>query len=419
MSHKKTIAVLDGVRAIAILCVLVFHIDIITKSLKIWDASIGPIASAVAMAGWSGVTLFFVLSGFLLFMPYAKAILFDDEWPRMGRFYLRRMLRIFPGYYVSLFLLIILFDQQYLQPDHWKEMGLFLTFLMDSTRLTFRKLNGPFWTLAVEWQYYMLLPWLALGFRWLCQRLGGASLQRRWWTLVGCLCAMMVWGVAIRFWGMYYGSHPTETFLVSRPVTNVLLFFLFGIIGKFLEDFAVGMLISCCYVLSQRVLADHSLHWVGASLRRYSLWLWGGGVCLLFLMALWDAKHDFQAGTFWRYLIPPFDQFSELLLSLGYGACMTAVLFGPAVLQRPFAWGPLRWFGLISYSLYIWHLPLLVRFSFWMMPYTQGWNHFVVYCLYWLCAAVIVVLCSYLFYRCVEQPWMWLSSRWFASGTAT
>src|SRR5436305_14999883 len=200
MSDKKTIAVLDGVRAIAFLCVLTFHIDIVTKGLKLWDAAtIGPIASGVAMAGWSGVTLFFVLSGFLLFMPYAKAILFNDEWPQMGRFYLRRMLRILPGYYVALFLLILLFDRQYLRLDHWKEMALFLTFLMDATRLTFRKLNGPFWTLAVEWQYYMLLPWLALGFRWVCQRLGRASLQRRWWTLVGCLCAVMVWGVAIRF----------------------------------------------------------------------------------------------------------------------------------------------------------------------------------------------------------------------------
>ena len=68
-TQKNNIAVLDGVRAVACLSVIAYHIYKFTLLSHIWGWDIGPFASSVAMMGWSGVTLFFVLSGFLLFMP--------------------------------------------------------------------------------------------------------------------------------------------------------------------------------------------------------------------------------------------------------------------------------------------------------------------------------------------------------------
>src|SRR5437588_585068 len=93
---RNSIAVLDGVRAIAILMVIVFHINRITGD-SLWNQMANPLASSVATAGGTGVTLFFVLSGFLLFMPFAKALLFDTPWPLARVFYLRRVLRSMPG----------------------------------------------------------------------------------------------------------------------------------------------------------------------------------------------------------------------------------------------------------------------------------------------------------------------------------
>lgn len=157
---------LDGVRAIACLTVLVFHLNLTAHDNNILNfSSVGTIISAIAVTGSSGVTLFFILSGFLLFLPYAKALLFETAWPTTRQFYLRRALRILPGYYVALFVLIFLQGGIYLQPMHFGELGLFLTLFMDSLPLTYQKINGPFWTLAVEWQFYLLLPFLALGFR--------------------------------------------------------------------------------------------------------------------------------------------------------------------------------------------------------------------------------------------------------------
>src|SRR5579883_3053595 len=94
--QKNTIAVLDGVRACAILFVIIFHINRMTGD-RLWDWHTNPLASSISTAGGTGVTLFFVLSGFLLFMPYAKALLTDSRWPLARTFYLRRALRIMPG----------------------------------------------------------------------------------------------------------------------------------------------------------------------------------------------------------------------------------------------------------------------------------------------------------------------------------
>src|SRR5579872_130055 len=69
--NNSTIASLDGVRAIACLTVIGFHISLITRDTHLWSPTapgvLHHIFSSIVLAGASGVTLFFVLSGFLLF----------------------------------------------------------------------------------------------------------------------------------------------------------------------------------------------------------------------------------------------------------------------------------------------------------------------------------------------------------------
>jgi peptidoglycan/LPS O-acetylase OafA/YrhL len=166
-TKKNMIPVLDGMRAIACLIVIWFHIYRIPLDLHLWNPSPSahPLRDSFLNFGKHGVTLFFVLSSFLLFLPFARALLFEKTWPSIRQFYIRRVLRILPAYYLSLILSVLFLQRQYLQPQHWKELALFFTFLMDSSQATFKQLNAPFWTLAVEWQYYLLLPLLALAMR--------------------------------------------------------------------------------------------------------------------------------------------------------------------------------------------------------------------------------------------------------------
>ncbi len=401
-SKKNVIAVLDGVRAIACLSVVAYHINRFALLARVLTPGLGPLTVSFALAGSSGVTLFFVLSGFLLFMPYARALLFDSGWPSARRFYTRRAFRILPGYYVSLVLLIIFTSSFfYLQPVHWKELTLFLTLFMDSSSLTYQAINGPFWTLAVEWQFYLLLPLLAWIFRTFVRH---GPLQQRLIKLLLCLVSLTVWGVATRYWGRSWELNPHQPTLLPTFLHNLALFFFYGSSGKFLEDFAAGMLLCVFHVLSQHV-HEHRLI---AFLQRYGWWFWGLGILELFYTATWSAL---PGGTFLASFIGPHNWLSEIVLALGFALCIAALLFGPAQLKGLLEWRPLRETGLLSYAIYIWHLPLLIVFVTLILPYTTGWWHIFIYSTYWIWVFLIIIPFSYLFYRFIELPCIHIGSR--------
>ena len=408
---KNTIALLDGVRAFACLFVIWYHINLITRASHLWDPrpSAHPLLNSFQYFGTYGVTLFFVLSGFLLFLPFAKALLFEQTWPSVRQFYARRVFRILPAYYLSLILMILLFQQQYVQPEHWKELGLFFTFFMDSSHATFRKLNGPFWTLAVEWQYYLFLPLLVLGMRLMVWRVKqGYRLP----TAMACLLALIAWGLFSRYWGTYFvDQHPSATFLVPRPVLNSILFFTFGSSGKYLEDFGVGMVLSLCFVYVQHPSIAPK---VRATLQKLSPWLWGTGLLCLLAMILWNYNQGY-VNTWPLFNNPIFHEnyywLSELCFSLSFGLCIFALLFGSAQLKRPFESSPLRWIGIISYSLYMWHLPFLLVFINWGQPLLRGWPPLLAYSAYWLWVLVVIIPFCFLFFTLVEKPGMKFGER--------
>src|SRR5260370_2543812 len=275
IQKKNNIAVLDGLRAIACLIVMSYHISLIGVDTHLWDpfSPSYPFFGSIVYTGAMGVPLFFVLSGFLLFMPYAKALLsVKANWPSTRSFYLRRASRIIPAYYVCLFLLVFLSHTEYLHPARWADLGLFLAFFMESGAATYQKLNGPFWTLCVEWLFYMLPPLLSLGMIFLVRRVSMyGSTKRRLWSVVCCLLGVIAWGLFTCSWRSYFLTHPAETFLVPRPVMDGILFFVHGMYGKFLEDFAIGMLISLLFIYSQQAPAENAFKRQTLSLSA-SLW---------------------------------------------------------------------------------------------------------------------------------------------------
>jgi len=178
MSHsekgrfERRIPELDGIRGVAILTVVCFHYFKIPSSDGAWPAKV---CNAILSFGWSGVDLFFVLSGFLI-----GGILIDNRHAQnyFKTFYIRRICRIFPLYYLWLALYYLL---PYLLPPgflgvpplshgvlYFPKLG-YVFFLQNFYRTGVSNFDGLWmgmtWSLAIEEQFYLFLPallWFAL-----------------------------------------------------------------------------------------------------------------------------------------------------------------------------------------------------------------------------------------------------------------
>lgn len=402
---KGAIAVLDGVRALAFLIVIVLHMGNMTSALRLWDEHANPFVSALINAGFSGVTLFFVLSGFLLFLPYAQSLLSQKRWPSAKIFYIRRIFRIFPLYYFSLFVILLLGHREYFNPSMWGNLWPFLTFTMGFW--TSQPIDGPYWTLAVEFQYYVLLPLIALA-------IAGATCwlpaKRRFGGVVGSLLFMLVCGVAMRSWSYYYSAYPQATFLVPRPAWNIFMNIVFGQDGRYLDDFAVGMLIATFYIFVQNSPQKEQYQRL---VRRLVYGLMGFSLAFLLLGAL--RHYVVLTGYVWPiapHLVEMPSWLAELWFGLGYGCLVLAVLFADprGLLQRFFAWNPLRWLGLLTYSLYIWHVPIIVYMQRNVAPIiihaVPSWLA-VIIC--WLLVLSVAVPLSFITYVLIEKRGMGFS----------
>ena len=419
--QKNPIYALDGVRAIACLCVISFHLNLFSLLAHLWSPMLNDVGatmiSSIALAGEMGIMLFFILSGFLLFLPFAKAILFDQPRPSLRRYYVRRVFRILPSYYVALLLMTLYLQPIYLQPAHLHEFWLFLTFRMDFP-LTYQQINPPFWTLAIEFQFYLVLPLIA----WLISKVASQGVLRiRMLKMNACIFAMLAWGIATRYWGFFMtSSTPTQDFTLPAMISSALRPYIFGTSGKYFEVFAIGMFIAVAYLYLQNEAHTSRLNIYTRFLSPYLFVL---GILIIACANLWHYYVVYVHGITLHYLDAyqgilnsSKDVFNAMSFALGYGLCLFAILHGPASLRRPFEWLPLRWIGLISYSLYIWHDPFVIIFQIYFLSKFQvlGWASSTQYMLFVLWVLVTVFPLAITFYRWVEMPGMRLGE-WVCS----
>lgn len=169
-------------RALAASSIVVYHVWI--YGTPGGRASLGPLFHVLPDLAF-GVTLFFALSGFLLYRPFVAAIVRAEESPRFAAYFRNRALRILPAYWTILLLCALVFGAALSRHGFELTSG-YLTdprtlladavFVQDYARSTLVTGVGPAWSLAVEVVFYLLLPVLALG---------GALLARRGRTRQG------------------------------------------------------------------------------------------------------------------------------------------------------------------------------------------------------------------------------------------
>jgi peptidoglycan/LPS O-acetylase OafA/YrhL len=313
-SSQRYMPGLDGLRAIAVLAVIAYHLN-----------------PAWAPGGLLGVGVFFTLSGYLI-----TDLLLGQRAAtgslRLGDFWLRRARRLLPALFLMLAVVVAwvtLLDRSLLpglRGDVLAALGYVSNWWNIVREASYFARFGPpppldhLWSLAVEEQFYLIWPWLLwLGLRYLPGR----------YTLAGLTLAGAALSAAAMALIYQPGVDPTRIYEGT-------------------DTRAFGLLIGAALAM---VWPSRELRAEGINLRGRLL-MDGAGVAGLIVIGL----------LIWRTseYSPFLYKGGIVLLSVATALVLTALVHPACWLGVAVGWSPLRWLGVRSYGIYLWHFPIIV-----------------------------------------------------------
>jgi peptidoglycan/LPS O-acetylase OafA/YrhL len=362
--------VLTGIRGWAAIWVYLYHLWVYAQQQIILSvAGLSINLTPFLCIGGAGVSIFFVLSGFLLGMPFAQWQAGLRHRPKLGRFFSRRVARVFPAYYAQLAILSVIAYWIPGQPGVADGATLIrhLLMLFMSPPLGTQPLNGVWWTLPIEFSFYLLLPLI------------GFMLRPKYFGLL--------LGASLLLMGAW--RHYTVLWLAASDVPARVIAS-YQLPGS-LDMFGFGMLAAVLHV-NRGALPDWLLPKVNST--RMALL----GLALVVAAIYWLNYHgeNYWADNPIFYLWTP-------ALSLGVAALILAGMDGNRFVGWLFGNRYMVFLGLVSYSLYLWHFPVLS----WLagVERLQAWPMNRLLALL-LVSLPPVLLVSALSYALVERPFM-------------
>ncbi|QGN46346.1 acyltransferase family protein [Micromonospora sp. WMMC415] len=322
-SASGRLPALDALRAVGAAAVVGHHVGFHTGA-----------TAAEQWGGWLarldvGVAIFFVLSGFLLFRPWALSAATGRPRPGTGRYLWRRALRILPAYWLAVAVCLIVLPQN--RPASAGDWLRHLTFTQIYERGQLRHGLSQTWSLATEVAFYLILP------------------------LVAALAVGRTW-------------RPVRTTLVAAGGVLVTAAWLGGMAGGWLDTglhttwlpaygawFGAGMALAAAHVALQTRTAPAAFR-VLDDLAAAPIACWVAAVGLLAIATTPVAgPRDLAEPTVAEFAV-------KLTLYLAIGVLiLVPVAFGrPTRTQAVLGATPARWLGAVSYGLFLWH-PLILE----------------------------------------------------------
>jgi peptidoglycan/LPS O-acetylase OafA/YrhL len=315
----------DGLRAIAVLCVLVGHVP---GSTNLPD----PLPRLFAHLN-IGVVIFFIISGFLLYRPFIAARAGGASAPAVAAYAKRRFLRIFPAYWLVLGVLTIIPGTVGIEGNPVPQLLILHTLPVFGGPTC----NGFFsfcdlaqtWSLVAELTFYAVLPVYALGTLWLMRDL---DLRSWMWAQLGLLAGLGGLSVLMDF--VIFGSNPTPW--ISASAIGFWLWFACGM-GLAVASVALGE--AERWPRSIKLLAKlPTIPWLLAATIYVVLSL----ELPTFALSTWERViHHVALATVAFLIVLP-------AVFVGRHGFSQRVLANPLV----------AWIGLISYGIFLWHFAV-------------------------------------------------------------
>lgn len=361
MSAQNRIAPVDGLRTVAALGVLWAHVWVFMGNPTLSVGTIGGVAldlnRAASIVG-TGVDLFFVISGFCMYLMYARSQE-RFSWPAFASFVRRRWMRIAPAFYAAALAAAV----GYAVAGHgfpWLDFASHLAFA-NILVPGMGALAAPFWSLATEWHFYLVLP----AFIWAAGRFGF------WRTVAACAACTL----AFRVW--VFPVPPSYVVDWHAQLPARLIEFIWGtcVARLYLNDTPLP-----------RVLSG-----------------WTGFIVAVAIAYLGRVLAMTAVVKFGGVAAPYLKVFSEPVLTLGYALMLWNVVSSESVFRRWLSHSIPQAVGRWSYSLYLWH--------WWPAVWICGWvrGEFgataVGQYLAFATALAVLIPIAWLSYRLLEAPY--------------
>ena len=319
----KRLAVINGLRGYAILGVMYYHIVGVFFNRSGYDLLlIGnlPIFPKTFLGhGWLGVDLFFILSGFVLYLPYANKSREIKTKDHLWNFYKNRASRLLPLYYITsiIGIFFILHENNIYDWSFWRDMIMMFTATFNFTKETFiPQYNYVLWSLGVEILFSLVFPLLI----WMIVKKGISKVL------------MMIFYLSffIRAISCLYPEYNVA------PHLNIIKDSLFGR----LDDFAAGMLLCHLFITNWK-----------------QTWFEKNSILLFFISILLIAMGcNFSDYLFLGYLSTYFEPLLNTSFQLGFGLLTLSLLhMNKNSIRFLFTNKFVQLAGMMCYSLYLWH----------------------------------------------------------------
>lgn len=363
------IGVLDGIRAVAILIVVWFHF---------WQQSwIMPVAGPVNLDwlprnGAIMVDMMILLSGFCLFLPYAREMVYGERAAGTADFYVKRVARIAPSYYIAVAVALVI---ALIAGEYGNIGGMFgdliphIFFLHNwfpaASQMT--HLNGVLWTVGVEVQFYLLFPLIVKYFK--------KNPMITYWAMV-LVGLVSSWLIGHNFAVIDQSYWLNNTFTFASVYAN-------GILGAYVY---VAM------TKDRKRNRAEGIFFTAAAL-----------ACIWLYKILCQSRMSYISETKWQVDY-------RYLLSLVFLVFTVSTVLSARWFRAVWDNAVMRFLAEISFNLYIWHQYISVKLKDFHIPRYEGdvppnmvgdtawqWQYFIV------CIVLSLAVATFMTYV-VERP---------------